>query len=143
MNEFGVVLNQADKLMKPDEATIEKFVRRVIESETVFLLSNKDGVAHSVADDDELTGIQLFWSNEANAARATIALMGLYSISETALFDFLYKRLPRMSDDGVLAGLDWLLDETDDGEIGPLELRELVENKMPIELVEKYKAKYN
>ena len=58
------------------------------------------------------------------------------------LFDFLYRWLPGMSGDGVLAGPNWNGDLAG-REIDAFELREIIEEKMSSELLEKYEQKYN
>ncbi len=132
--------------MLQDSATVEtnfqRFVKRIIEKESVFYLANEDGVANSVSNEDEETVILMFWSDKAYAARAKKCFDEGFNEVEMDLFDFLYRWLPGMSGDGVLAGPNW------DGnlvgkEIDPFELRELVEKDMPPELIAKHKQKYN
>ena len=129
-----------------DSATVEsnfqRFIDRVIENETVYYLSNPDGVANSVSNEDDETVILMFWSDRAYAARAKHNFDEDFNEVEMELFDFLYRWLPGMSGDGVLAGANWngnLVGR----EIAPFELRELIEDKAPSALVEKYESKYN
>ncbi len=109
-----------------DRATCEenhdRFVRRVIESETVWYLKHSDGVANSVSNDDEVTTILLFWSDSAYANRFRDKGFGDYKETSMNLFDFLYRWLPGMSGDGVLAGTNWTGDLIG-LEINPYELR--------------------
>lgn len=132
--------------MLQDSATVEtnfqRFVKRIIEKESVFYLANEDGVANSVSNEDEETVILMFWSDKAYAARAKKCFDEDFNEVEMDLFDFLYRWLPGMSGDGVLAGPNW------DGnligkEIDPFELRELIEENMSSELIAKHKHKYN
>lgn len=129
-----------------DEGTVEsnfkRFVKRIIESETVFYLSNDNGVANSVSNDDEETVILMFWSDRAYASRANQIFEEKYDVTKMELFDFLYRWLPGMSGDNVLAGTNWN-GELVGREIDPFELREIIEEQMPLELHEKYEAKYN
>jgi len=128
-----------------DRATCEenhqRFVRRIIESETVWYLSNPDGVANSVSNDDEETTILLFWSDEAYARRAKIEEFNEYTETKMDLFDFLFRWLPRMSQDGVLAGTNWTQDLIGI-EIDPFKLREEIEDMMPQELKQTHDEKY-
>ena len=91
-----------------DSATVEgnfqRFISRVVENETVFYLSNDEGVANSVSNDDEETTILMFWSDRAYAHRVNGILPEEFSESEMTLFDFMYRWLPGMTGDGVLAG---------------------------------------
>ncbi len=129
-----------------DNATVEnnfqRFINRVIESETVFYLSNENGVANSVSNDDAEAGILMFWSDRAYASRASEVFEENYEETKMELFDFLYRWLPGMSGDNVLAGPNWNGDLIG-REIDPFELRELIEDKMPKNLLVQYEAKFN
>lgn len=128
-----------------DSATVEsnfqRFINRVIENETVFYLSNDEGVANSVSNDDEETIILMFWSDRAYAARVNRILPEEFSESEMTLFDFLYRWLPGMTGDCVLAGPNWNGDLVG-REIEPFDLRTEIEEKMPPELLEEYEESY-
>ena len=129
-----------------DGATVEdnfqRFIKRIIENETVYYLSNEDGVANSVSNDDEETVILMFWSDKAYAKRAMSVFDEPFEEKEMELFNFLYQWLPGMSGDGVLAGPNWNGDLVG-REIDPFELREIIEAQMTSELLEKYESKYN
>jgi DNA polymerase III delta prime subunit len=128
-----------------DSATVEsnfqRFINRVIENETVFYLSNDEGVANSVSNDDEETIILMFWSDRAYAERANRILPEEFSESEMTLFEFLYRWLPGMTGDGVLSGPNWNGDLIG-REIEPLDLRTKIEERMPPELLEEYEESY-
>ncbi len=129
-----------------DSATVEsnfqRFIDRIIESESVFYLGNEEGVANSVSNEDEEVVILMFWSDRAYAARAKKCFDEHFDEVEMDLFDFLYRWLPGMSGDGVLAGPNWNGDLVG-REIDPFELREVIEERMPSELISKYQEKYN
>jgi hypothetical protein len=119
----------------------DRFVRRIIESEVVWYLSHPDSVANSVSNDDEETVILLFWSDRPYATRAKKESFAKYQEESMDLFDFLYRWLPGMSGDGVLAGTNWTQDLIG-VEKNPFELREEIENKMPDEIKNRHQAKY-
>ncbi len=129
-----------------DNATIEsnfrRFIDRIIEKESVFYLANEDGVANSVSNEDDETVILMFWSDRAYATRAKKCFDEHFDEVEMDLFDFLYKWLPGMSGDGVLAGPNWNGDLVGK-EINPFELRELIEGRMSSELIAKHEQIYN
>ncbi|MCW8831395.1 MAG: DUF2750 domain-containing protein [Gammaproteobacteria bacterium] len=129
-----------------DSATVEsnfqRFIERVIENEAVFYLSNEDGVANAVSNEDEKIVILMFWSDRAYATRAKQSFDEGFNEVKMELFDFLYPWLPGMSGDGVLAGPNWNGDLVG-REIDPFELRELIEGQMPSDLLEKYELKYS
>jgi hypothetical protein len=129
-----------------DSATVEsnykRFINRAIESETVYYLSNDDGVANSVSNDDEETVILMFWSDRAYAARAKNVFDEAFVESEMSLFEFLYRWLPGMSGDGVLAGPNWNGDLVGK-EIDPFDLRTEIEESMPSELLDKYEERFH
>jgi len=124
------------------ESNFQRFVKRIIENETVYYLSNDNGVAESVSNDDEETNVLMFWSDRAYAARANDIFEEDFNETEMELFDFLYRWLPGMSGDNVLAGPNWN-GELVGREIDAFELREIIEEKMSPELHKKYEAKYN
>ena len=85
----------------------DRFIRRIIESETVWYLQHTDGVANSVSNEDEETTILMFWSDIAYAKRVRNNGFEDYQERSMDLFEFLYRWLPGMSGDGVLAGTNW------------------------------------
>ncbi len=128
-----------------DSATVEnnfnRFLKRIVESETVYYLANEDGVANSVSNDDEETVVLMFWSDRAYAKRAQKCFEEHFDEVEMELFDFLYRWLPGMSGDNVLAGPNWnggLVGK----EIDPFELRELIEDSLSPDMLKKYQSTY-
>ena len=75
------------------DASHDRFVRRVIETENVWYLSGPDGVATSASHDDEETAILLFWSDRAYATRAKREEFAEYRERSMDLFDH-----PRLRD---------------------------------------------
>ncbi|MEM9400677.1 MAG: DUF2750 domain-containing protein [Verrucomicrobiota bacterium] len=127
---------------KTVQSNHERFIRHVIANETVYFLVNDDGVANSSSNDQDQTDVLPFWSHLAYAARAARSFEENYETETIELFDFLYRWLPGMSGDGVLAGTNW--DANLIGrEIDPYILRTELEEKMSPELLEKYEAKYD
>ena len=104
-----------------------RFVERVTESEIVFYLTNESGVANSVSNDDEAIQVLPFWSDAAYARRAADAFDDPYEVETIDLFDFLYRWLPGMTGDSVLAGVNWNGDLTGD-EVEPFDLRTEIEH---------------
>jgi len=129
-----------------DSATVEsnyqRFIDRVVENETVYYLSSDDGVANSVSNDDEETVVLVFWSDRAYATRAKNIFEDDFAESEMTLFEFLYRWLPGMSGDGVLAGPNWNGDLVGK-EIDPFELRTEIEESMTSELLENYEQRFH
>jgi hypothetical protein len=112
------------------QADVDRFIQRVGESEVVWFLANDAGTAYCESNefegDEEPLGVLLFFSDEAYARRCQNAAFEEYEISKMSLFDFLFRWLPGMSGDGVLAGLNWN-HELVGLEVDPLELREKIE----------------
>ncbi len=124
------------------ESNLRRFLDRIIAKESVFYLANEDGVANSVSNEDDETVILMFWSDRAYATRAKKCFDEHFDEVEMDLFVFLYKWLPGMSGDGVLAGPNWNGDLVGK-EINPFELRELIEGRMSSELIAKHEQIYN
>lgn len=122
------------------DANHDRFVKRISESEVVWYLSHPDGVANSVSDNDEETTILLFWSDRPYATRARKDGFSEYQEDSMDLFNFLFRRLPAMSGDGVLAGTNWTQDLIG-VEKDPFALREEIQNQMPDELKSRHETK--
>ncbi len=118
------------------------FINRIIDNKIVWYLSNKNGTAYSISNNDEETVILMFWSDQAYTQQVKNNGFDDYDIAKMDLFDFLYRWLPGMSGDNVLIGTNWTYDLIG-LEFDPFELREKIENNMPRELNQKYKMKYD
>lgn len=120
----------------------KRFLQRIIDQEAVYYLANEDGVANSISNDDDETVVLPFWSDRAYASRAAKTFDDEFTPTQIPLFDFLYRWLPGMSEDGVLAGTNW------DGhligtEIDPFDLRTQIENQLPPKQSKAYESMYN
>src|SRR5580765_3449386 len=84
----------------------KRFVSRIVESGTVWGLKGDRGWAFAESNDCADVSVLLFWSDEAYARRAQQEIPG-HAPAQISLFDFLFRWLPGMSGDGVLAGTNW------------------------------------
>jgi hypothetical protein len=119
----------------------QRFINRIVENEIVWALSNSNGYAIAESNKDEHSGIILFWSDEAYARRAQTESFPEYEESTIPLFDFLYRWLPGMSGDGVLAGTNWTGDLVG-LEFDPYELRSEIEAALSEEQSKQFKETY-
>jgi len=121
-------------------ANYARFVSRVGQNEVVWGLKGTDGWAFAESNDNPNISIILFWSDEAYARRACSSFPEKEP-ERIELFNFLYRWLPGMSGDGVLAGANWTGDlvglESD-----PYELRSEIEDHMSFEQNLRYQARY-
>ena len=112
------------------EADVERFVKRVAASEVVWYLRADGRCAVCESHDEDGEGepvtVYLFFSDEAYASRCQKACYEDHEIQSIALFDFLFRWLPGMSGDEVLAGPNWNQDLVGI-ELDPFELRERIE----------------
>lgn len=113
------------------QADSERFIKRVASSELVWYLTDGDGSASAesnefATEEDEPVAVLLFFSDEAYARRCQAAHFQDHEIESIPLFDFLFRWLPGMSGDGVLAGTNWSHDLVG-LELDPFDLREQVE----------------
>jgi hypothetical protein len=124
---------------------VERFIRRVVDAEKVWYLSSKNGVAYCDSNGKEAAGgpaaVLLFFSDEAYAQRAHKSHFWDYEVSSISLFDFLYRWLPGMSADGVLAGSNWTGDLIG-SEVEAFPLRERIECIMNGDHLERYRKQY-
>jgi hypothetical protein len=115
-----------------------RFLSRVVASGTVWGLKGENGWAIAESNEHPEASVLLFWSDEAYARRAQEEFPQ-HTPASISLFDFLYRWLPGMSGDGVLAGANWTGDlvglETD-----PFELRTQIEAALPPEVASEYWA---
>ena len=123
----------------------ERFIRRIIESETVWYLSdNESHTAYCYSNDDDFdedVSVLMFCSDEAYANRARKSEFTEYSVKFMSLFDFLYRWLPGMTGDGVLAGTNWTGDLVG-LEFKPYDLRVEIEGMMSKEPNDRYLKLY-
>jgi hypothetical protein len=98
------------------EADHRRFVERAVAAESVWALKGEQGYAWCESNEDAEQHVVLFWSDRAYAARAGKAEFPEYDVCTIPLFDFLFRWLPGMSDDEVLAGTNWT------GELAGLEV---------------------
>ena len=129
-------LNSADV-----EANKNRFISRIIESQTVFYLTFEGGVANSVSNEEAEQTILMFWSDKAYARRVQENGFEEYEVSEISLFEYLYQWLPGMSGDDVLAGVNWN-QELVGRECDPFELRTEIESKISESILAKYEENY-
>src|SRR5688572_15034426 len=97
--------------MLHDAATIranhERFVARVAEKEIVWGLASPRGFAVCPSNEDEERTVLMFWSDRAYASRVKQSAFAEYEPAEITLFDFLFRWLSGMEQDGVLAGTNF------------------------------------
>jgi hypothetical protein len=127
-------------------ADVERFIRRIVDSEAVWYLSSNHGVAYCESNQDD-AGIDpptvlLFFSDKPYARRAQARHYPEYQIACMTLFDFLYRWLPGMTGDGVLAGPNWTGDLVG-LEIAAFPLREQIESAMTQGHLERYRNQFD
>ena len=76
----------------------------------------------------------VFWSDRAYAERAQKSEFPEYTPVEISLFDFLFRWLPGMSGDGLLAGANWN-SQMIGIESDPEELQDQITDQMPKEMM--------
>ena len=84
----------------------KRFISRVVATEVVWSLADKNSIAFCESNDSD-RNVLLFFSDRAYAARAQASSFPEYAPQQLALFDFLFRWLPGMAGDGVLAGANW------------------------------------
>ena len=119
---------------------LERFSRQAVAAEEVWGLEGPDGFAVCEANGVEGAPVLLFWA-EAKDARAALPVFGAgYELAWISLFDLLFRWLPEMAEDGVLAGPDWTPD-LNGPEIAPLSLLHELQRAMPQEMVNAYELR--
>jgi len=127
------------------QADVDRFVQRVTQHEIVWYLNSNSGAASCESDDEDDEGepltVLLFFSDEAYARRCQKAHFSDHEVQSMSLFDFLFRWLPGMSGDGVLAGANWNHDLVG-LELDPLELRKTIEAALTSEQAAAHAATY-
>jgi hypothetical protein len=86
----------------------DRFIKRIVESETIWALSNENSYAYAESNkDDNSSDIILFWSDKAYAKRAKQSKYPEFKETTITLFNFLFRWLPGMYEEGVRAGTNW------------------------------------
>ncbi|MEF9956017.1 MAG: DUF2750 domain-containing protein [Acinetobacter sp.] len=129
------------------KSDVERFIRRIIEFDIVWYLSSDLSIAMcesnaEMEDEDEApAAVLLFFSDLAYAKRAKAENFPAHDPESMSLFNFMYRWLPGMSGDGVLAGPNWTGDLMG-LEIDPFELREAIEAAMTPKHLERHESMY-
>src|SRR5688500_17243747 len=91
------------------EENYRRFIERVAASGEAWILKNESGAAHCESNEGD-SDVILFFSDAAYARRVQNSAMTKYQPQRLDLFDLLFRWLPGMSNDGVLAGPNWTED---------------------------------
>jgi hypothetical protein len=128
------------------KADLQRFLKRVVATDTVWYLTSKNGTAGCPSnaepeEDTEPPTVLLFFSDAAYARRAQSQSCRGHTPKSMTLFDFMYRWLPGMSRDGVLAGPNWTGDLIG-LELDPFELREALEACMTRDHLQRHQQLY-
>ena len=93
-------------------ANHERFVTTILETEVVWAIRGEAGFGVCESNDVDLhdgqpASVLLFWSHEPHARRVVDSEFDGHVPEEISLFDFLFRWLPGMAGDGVLAGTNF------------------------------------
>jgi hypothetical protein len=119
------------------EADRHRFIQRVIASESVWALRGGMGFAYCESNEDDEKAVIVFWSDRAYAERARKSQFPEYEPAKIPLFDFLFRWLPGMSADGVLAGTNWT-GNLIGCEVEPARLQDQITDQMPQDMLTRY-----
>src|SRR5262245_49631751 len=117
-----------------------RFVARVVAAEAVWMLDTGSGAACCESNEEQAAPVLMFWSDRAYAERARKGEFEDCSVESCSLFDFLFRWLPGMADDGALVGTNWNEDLAGT-EIEPLALQDEIIGAMTQERLGEYQAR--
>lgn len=121
----------------------DRFIRRIVESETVWTLSKDNSFAYAESNQNENpSDILLFWSDRAYAKRAKQNNYPEFEETAITLFNFLFRWLPGMAGEGVLAGTNWTGDLVG-LEYNAYKLRQEIEAALSPEQADRFNKQYN
>lgn len=121
------------------KANHEKFIQAAVKTEAIWILRDDNGAAFRESDDEGRSVLQ-FWPNAPEAEAAATDDWDECLPEKISLYDFLYRWLPNMEADELLAGTNG----SSDGaglELEPFELEEDLKAAIPAELLKAYEAK--
>jgi hypothetical protein len=124
------------------EANHKRFVEHVAKHEAVYALKGSAGIANCEAVEFEETRALLFFSDEAYARRAIKQSFEGFEVMRIDLFDFLFRWLPGMSGDGVVAGTNWTGDLAG-LEFEPFELREEIDAALSPDQLKRHEDRFH
>ena len=131
--------------MLRDSATCQenyrRFVQRVVVAGEAWILSSNNGAASCESNHHDDADVILFFSDAAYARRAQSQSFPDHEPERMDLFDLLYRWLPGMSQDGVLAGPNWTGDLVE-LEFDPFKLREELESQLSAEQRTRFAERY-
>jgi hypothetical protein len=115
-----------------DQEAHLRFIAEAVEGEQVWGLATADGFLACESDESEDRAVLPFWSDaeEAGAAQPEVESS---EVDFVALFDFLFRWLPGMEDDDVLAGTNWTA-ALEGKEVEPLSLQDEILDAMSGEM---------
>ena len=115
----------------------QSFIERVIAAEEVWGLKGESGFAWCESNEVQERDVILFWSERAFSESPRKLWYPEYEPVALTLFDFLFRWLPGMSSDGVLAGTNWT-QELVGVESDPKELQDEIGDQMPKDMLDRY-----
>ena len=118
-----------------------RFVERAANACEAWILSGSSGAGFCESNEHDGVDVILFFSDAAYARRSQQVSFPDYQPERVDLSGLLYRWLPGMSQDGVLAGSNWTGDLVG-LEIDPFDLREDLESRLRAEQQEFYSEKY-
>lgn len=131
--------------MLRDEAQSEEnrelFVRRVVDSKSVWFLETGAGAAFCDSNMFEETSVVMFWSDRAYAERPIPNGFEDCEPKELDLFDFVFRWLPGLAGDRVLVGPNWTGDLVG-LEVEPSELQDAIVDALDEATIEAYRQRF-
>lgn len=124
------------------QENVDRFAKRVAAARVVFYLRAENGAAFCESNEHEDARVLLFFSDEAYARRTRDKSMPDAEVAPIDLFDFLYRWLPGMTKDHVLAGPNWTADLVG-LEMQAYPLREAIERQMRPEHLDEYAVRFS
>lgn len=118
-----------------------RFVARVTESQVVWGLRGPRGLFAVCRAHDGERNVLMFWSDRGYAARVRQLAYPEHEVADLTLFDFLFRWLPGMKGDGVLAGTNYTGDLTG-LELEPMDLQGQLIEAMSDERLDEYDARF-
>lgn len=107
----------------PEIAQRDRFIKRAVEHQVVYAVSDDDGFACVASQHLEDIDVMLVWSQEREAMRWAGAIAKNPEVKELTVAELMTEVLPTLPDLKRLVGLDWSANPVE-GEINPIDVAE-------------------
>lgn len=118
----------------------ETFLQTAIDNEEIYVLQGDDGLACQNAMGYEGAMCVLIWGSALSAEQQCCEDFATLNVQAVGLYEFLFRWLPNMAEDGVLCSINWR-EEEGGLEVAPEDLKGHLMSVLPEAMQENYRQR--